>query len=39
MLFALKVVSIVFCAGIFLSAFSNFGTDEACVILASLLGF
>jgi hypothetical protein len=39
MLFALKVVSIVFCAGLFLSAFSNFGTDEACVLLASLLGF
>jgi hypothetical protein len=37
-MFALKVVVVVFGAGVLLSAFSTFGTDEACVLLAALFG-
>jgi hypothetical protein len=35
---ALKVILVVFGAGVLLSAFSTFGTDEACVLLAALFG-
>jgi hypothetical protein len=38
MLFALKVITVVFGAGLLLSAFSTFGTDEACILLAALFG-
>jgi hypothetical protein len=39
MFLAVKIVALVFGAGVVLSAFSTFGTGEACVLLASLLGF
>ena len=37
-MFAFKVVAVVFGAGILLSTFSTFGTDEAYVLLAALFG-
>jgi hypothetical protein len=35
---ALKVVAVVFGAGVLLSTFPTFGTDEAYVLLAALFG-